>query len=60
MRLDKIHCENEDDVYATDCGIMLCRGSVVSVGGWVFARLKDEHKCKRCKKKEDSRPGSKK
>lgn len=49
----KIHCEDMFCTGWSNCGSD--EHEIILVGGYVFARLKDEFKCKRCKKKEDSR-----
>lgn len=49
----KIHCSDQDDCHYTNCGRV--ENTVFRVDGWIFDKLKDKHKCLRCKKKEEGR-----
>ena len=47
----KVHCINKYEVEFTICGRV--EYAVFSVGGWVFDKIKKEHKCKRCERKPE-------
>lgn len=50
-----IHCNNQDNIEYTNCGLRDILRPIITVGGYIFSMLKDEAKCIKCKKKENSR-----
>ena len=47
----KIHCQDENHCDITLCGRV--DWTVVSVGGFVFERIENKHKCLQCKRKAE-------